>query len=263
MIYHLPWLPGCYTVKRGRFSFAVYSLYGFMNLARVRIQKKWRYLFTGIMVGPAHDRASVHGKLAKLLMAKILHQLRFVVYPIIYRVLCIPGGLPDFFHQQSYITFSSLRCKHATNPSMPHAGWLANVFCRHLVWNSFWWFPSPPISYQSPPVIPWVYFGVKNDPQKQQRLVSFGDFGGFLLHRYSQGIGKDWRFVRFFSDASLGIRGWLGLGCTITSETQGIQVALGFSEGEPGSLYLVVGSVVIQVPGIFAWWLLDCCWWWS
>ena len=28
------------------------------------------------------------------------NQLRLVVYPIIYRVLYIPGGLPDFFHQQ-------------------------------------------------------------------------------------------------------------------------------------------------------------------
>ena len=27
-----------------------------------------------------------------LLMAEILHQLRLVVYPIIYKVLCIPGG---------------------------------------------------------------------------------------------------------------------------------------------------------------------------
>ena len=89
------------------------------------------------LFGPAHDWTSVHGKLTKLLKANILRQLRLVVLPIIYRVLCIPGGLPDFFHQQSYITFSSLRCKHATNPSMPHAGWLANVFCRHLVWNSF------------------------------------------------------------------------------------------------------------------------------
>ena len=34
------------------------------------------------------------------LMEEILHQLRLVVYPIIYnRVLYIPGGWPDFFHQ--------------------------------------------------------------------------------------------------------------------------------------------------------------------
>ncbi len=36
-----------------------------------------------------------------LLMAEILHQLRLVVYPIIYRVSYIPGGWEwDFNHQQ-------------------------------------------------------------------------------------------------------------------------------------------------------------------
>ena len=40
-----------------------------------------------------------------LLVEEILHQLRLVVYPIIYidiiyRVLYIPGGWPDCFHQQ-------------------------------------------------------------------------------------------------------------------------------------------------------------------
>ena len=33
-------------------------------------------------------------------MQEILHPLRFVVYPIIYRALYIPGGCFGFFHQQ-------------------------------------------------------------------------------------------------------------------------------------------------------------------
>ena len=35
-------------------------------------------------------------------MEEILHQLRLVVYPIIYQVLYIPGSqvMQDFFHQQ-------------------------------------------------------------------------------------------------------------------------------------------------------------------
>ena len=33
-------------------------------------------------------------------MKKILHQLRLVVYPVIYKVLYISGGSQDFFHQQ-------------------------------------------------------------------------------------------------------------------------------------------------------------------
>ena len=35
-------------------------------------------------------------KLEILLMEEILHQLRLVVYPIIYKVLYIPGGWQDF-----------------------------------------------------------------------------------------------------------------------------------------------------------------------
>ena len=34
-----------------------------------------------------------------LLMEEILHHLEKVVYPIIYKAFCIPGGWPDFFHQ--------------------------------------------------------------------------------------------------------------------------------------------------------------------
>ena len=37
-----------------------------------------------------------------LLMAEILHQLRLVVYPIIYRVLYIPGGCLGFLNHQQY-----------------------------------------------------------------------------------------------------------------------------------------------------------------
>ena len=34
-----------------------------------------------------------------LLMEEILHQLKYGKYPIIYKVLYIPGGCLDFFHQ--------------------------------------------------------------------------------------------------------------------------------------------------------------------
>ena len=37
-----------------------------------------------------------------LLMAEILHQLRLVVYPIIYKVLYIPGGCLGFLNHQQY-----------------------------------------------------------------------------------------------------------------------------------------------------------------
>ena len=48
---------------------------------------------------------SIQKPIAHELHAEILHQLRLVVYPIIYRILYIPGGeiSPDFFHQQ-YVT---------------------------------------------------------------------------------------------------------------------------------------------------------------
>ena len=36
------------------------------------------------------------------------NQLRLVVYHIIYRALYIPGGSPDFFHQQYAIPFGTL-----------------------------------------------------------------------------------------------------------------------------------------------------------
>ena len=54
---------------------------------------------------PTHVKTMQKSKI--LLMEEILHQLRFVVYPIIYRVLYIPGGarfLPSrvAFHFQSF-----------------------------------------------------------------------------------------------------------------------------------------------------------------
>ena len=42
------------------------------------------------MVVAAGDRLKIYGE--ELLMAEILHQLRLVVFPIIYNVLYIPGG---------------------------------------------------------------------------------------------------------------------------------------------------------------------------
>ena len=41
---------------------------------------------------PHHGVISTMGYLYILLMAEILHQLRLVVYPIIYRVSYMPGG---------------------------------------------------------------------------------------------------------------------------------------------------------------------------
>ena len=39
-------------------------------------------------------------------MEEILHQLRLVVYPIIYKVLYIPGGfLAGFLNHQQYVSF--------------------------------------------------------------------------------------------------------------------------------------------------------------
>ena len=42
-----------------------------------------------------------------LLMAEILHQLRLVVYPIIYKVLYIPGGAGFLNHQQSTVVLEA------------------------------------------------------------------------------------------------------------------------------------------------------------
>ena len=35
------------------------------------------------------------------------HQLRLVVYPIMYQVLYIPSGEPGFFHEQYHLDLSS------------------------------------------------------------------------------------------------------------------------------------------------------------
>ena len=42
-----------------------------------------------------------------LLIEEILHQLRSVVYPTIYKALNIPGGAKDFFHQLYVKNFGS------------------------------------------------------------------------------------------------------------------------------------------------------------
>jgi len=49
-----------------------------------------------------------------LLMDKILHQLRLVVYPIIYRVLTIPGGagfLPSTILHLQIVSLISVPCQ--------------------------------------------------------------------------------------------------------------------------------------------------------
>ena len=65
-------------------------LFSFWDSAHFQVRAVSSREGSGVKGEKVDDRWVPFGKLR--LMAEILHQLRLVVYPIVYRVLYIPGG---------------------------------------------------------------------------------------------------------------------------------------------------------------------------
>ena len=56
-------------------------------------------------------------------MEEILHQLRLVIYPIIYRVFYIPGGCLGFLNHQQYPMLQILWQKTCKGHEAPEVSW--------------------------------------------------------------------------------------------------------------------------------------------